>query len=426
MDWPFPFRRIAVLGLGATGRALVSALAPLGVPLFLSEAGELTESERNFLRQHGVAWEEGGHSARVLAAELIVPSPGVPPHLSVLQEACRRGIPIWSEVELAFRLARPGTLIAVTGTNGKSTTCELIGAILEVAGLSPVVAGNIGRPAISTLEEVPGRPWVLEVSSYQLEWTEAFRPQVAVWLNFAPDHLDHHDTLAAYFAAKAKIVRNQGEGDVAVLPPELLAALSPRAQVVDYTGAQLPPDWGEGLPGHLLLDLRAAFAAASAAFPELSSAPPPYSQVEKALRQPHRLELVGEWRGIPFIDDSKATNAHATCAALRALDRPVVLILGGRHKGEGYEALRPLLAEKVRHCVLVGESQDFFSRLLSSWGIPYVLASTPQDALKEAYAHARPGDAVLLSPACASFDQFESYAHRGEAYREAFGQLSAS
>lgn len=422
--WTLPFRKVAILGLGTTGRALVSSLAPLGLSLFLSEARRLSEEERAFLRRYGVAWEEGGHSARVLAAELIVPSPGVPPHLPILEEARRRGIPVWSEIELSFRLATPRILIAITGTNGKSTTCELVGAILEAAGLAPVVAGNIGRPAIASVEEVSGRPWVLEVSSYQLEWTEAFRPQVAVWLNFAPDHLDHHRTLAAYFAAKARILARQAPEDVVVLPPELRARLSPRARVVDYTKAHLPSGWGEGLPEHLLLDLQAAFAAATAAFPTLASSPPPYSQLTKALRQPHRLERVGELRGIPFIDDSKATNAHATCAALRALPGPVVLILGGRHKGAGYEVLRPLLSEKVRYCILVGESQDFFSRLLSRWGIPHEPATTPLDALRRAYARARPGDVVLLSPACASFDQFKNFAHRGRAFQEAFGQLS--
>ena len=426
MSGSLPAGRVAILGLGLTGRALVRSLSPFGLSLFLSEGRRLSQEERDFLCRYGVDWEDGGHSERLLAAELIVPSPGVPPRLPVLQEARRRGIPIWSEIELAFRLARPSAILAVTGTNGKSTTCELIGAILTAAGLFPVVAGNIGRPAISSVEEVAGRPWVLEVSSYQLEWTEAFRPQVAVWLNFAPDHLDHHGSLAAYFAAKAKLICNQGQGDVAVLPPELLATLSPRARVVDYTRAPLPPGWGEGIPEHLELDLKAAWAASCAAFPECGECPPSFELIAPALWQPHRLERVGEWRGIPFIDDSKATNAHATCAALRALPGPVILILGGQHKGAGYEVLRPLLAEKVRHCILVGESQGFFSRLLSRWGIPHEPAAAPLDALSRAYARARPGDTVLLSPACASFDQFENYAQRGEAYQRAFGQLSAS
>ena len=423
-SWSLPFRKVAILGLGKTGRALVRSLSRFGLSLFLSEARRLSEEERAFLAGYGVAWEDGGHTERVLSAELIVPSPGVPPHLPVLQGARRRGIPIWSEIELSFRLAAPSALVAVTGTNGKSTVCELIGAILRAAGKEPVVAGNIGRPAISTVDEACGRPWVLEVSSYQLEWTERFHPQVAVWLNFAPDHLDHHGTLAHYFAAKAKLLSRQGEGDTAILPPELIARLSPRGKVVDCSQAELPPGWGEGVPGHLLFDLKGAWCAAQAVVPELTRAPPPYEQVLPALRQPHRLELVGEFSGIPFINDSKATNAHATAAALRAVPAPIVLILGGRHKKEGYEELKQLLTHKVRCCILIGESQGFFSGLLSRWGVPYELAADPLDALRRAYARARTGDTVLLSPACASFDQFDSFSHRGEAFRAAFRQLS--
>ena len=423
-SWGLPFRKVAILGLGKTGRALVRSLSRFRLSLFLSEARRLSEEERAFLAGYGVAWEDGGHTERVLSAELIVPSPGVPPHLPVLQGARRRGIPIWSEIELSFRLAAPSALIAVTGTNGKSTVCELIGAILRAAGKEPVVAGNIGRPAISTVDEACGRPWVLEVSSYQLEWTERFHPQVAVWLNFAPDHLDHHGTLAHYFAAKAKLLSRQGEGDTAILPPELIARLSPRGKVVDCSQAELPPGWEEGVPGHLLFDLKAAWCAAQVIVPELTRAPPPCEQVLPALRQPHRLELVGEFSGIPFINDSKATNAHATAAALRAVPAPIVLILGGRHKKEGYEELKQLLTHKVRCCILIGESQGFFSGLLSRWGVPYELAGDPLDALKRAYARARTGDTVLLSPACASFDQFDSFSHRGEAFRAAFRQLS--
>ncbi|MGY4706693.1 Mur ligase family protein [Candidatus Bipolaricaulota sp. J31] len=422
MNWPYPCHTVAILGLGRTGRALIEVLSPLGLSLFLSEKRKLSSSEREFLSRHGVRWEEGGHSEAVLGCELIVPSPGVPPHEPVLREAVRRGIPVVSEIEVAWRMGRPRCVIAVTGTNGKSTVTALIGRILGAAGKDPVVAGNIGTPAIATVREAANRPWVLEISSAQLEWTEEFHPHVAVFLNFAPDHLDHHGSLGAYFAAKARIFRNQAMKDVAVLPRELLSRISPRARVILYEGERLPPGWGTGLPEHLALDLRAAWAAARAAFPGLT--PPPYAEVEAALRQPHRLEYVGEIEGIPFIDDSKATNAHATAAALRAVPAKCVLLLGGRQKGGGYEALRPLLAEKVRMCVLFGESRAFFAGLLSRWGIPFREESSPEGCLEVAYRAARPGDWVLLSPACASFDQFENYAHRGAVFREAFRALS--
>jgi UDP-N-acetylmuramoylalanine--D-glutamate ligase len=424
MEPPFPFRRVSVIGLARTGKAVVEALAPRGVSLFVSEARSLAPDERAFLSRYGVEWEEGGHTGRGVEADLVVPSPGVPSQAAVLGEAQRRGIPIWSEIELAFRLGRPEALIAVTGTNGKTTTVALVGAILRAASWDPVVAGNIGCPAISTVGEVEGRPWVLEVSSYQLEWVEAFRPTVAVWLNFAPDHLDHHGTLAAYFAAKAKLLARQADEDAAVLAQEVLAQVSPRARCVDYDRVALPAGWGDGMPDHLRRDLAAAWAAACAAYPGLASSPPPSRAIAPALHQPHRLQRVGEVQGIAFVDDSKGTNAHATAAALAAIPGRVVLILGGRHKGGGYDALVPILRDKVRSCVLIGESQVYFAALLAPAGIPYEMADDPTDALRRAYRAARPGDTVLLSPACSSFDQFTNYAQRGDAFQRAFSALA--
>ncbi|MGC9530291.1 MAG: Mur ligase family protein [Candidatus Bipolaricaulaceae bacterium] len=422
--WPFNLRRVTVVGLGRTGRALVDQLARWGVDVFVTEARELSAGERAQLTARQVRWEEGGHTEAALDCDLMVSSPGVPPHAPPLCWAAARNITVWSEVELAFRLADPGVVIAVTGTDGKSTTCSLVGAILASAGLEPVVAGNIGRPAVSTVAEVAGRPWVLEVSSYQLEWTEVFRPHVAVWLNFAPDHLDHHRSLAAYFAAKARILARQCRDDVAVMNAAVAARLAPRGRLVTYPEIRLPPGWKADIAAHLLLDLQAAWSAACAVRPALAVAPPPFESVRGALAQPNRLEVVGTLGGITFINDSKATNAHATGAALRALPGPLVLILGGRHKGIGYDDLAPLLRAKVRSCVLVGEAQEFFARLLDGWGVPYVRAGAPADALAAAYRAANPGDTVLLSPACASFDQFNSYAQRGAAYRAAFAQLS--
>ncbi len=424
MRWPFVARRIAVLGLGGTGRAVIEALSSLGLDLFLSEKRKLRREEEEFLAERGVPWEEGGHSEAVLERELIIPSPGVPSQEPVLREAVRRGIPVLSEVEVAWRMASPASLFAVTGTNGKSTTTSLIGRILEATGLSPVVAGNIGTPAISTVAETEGRPWVLEVSSYQLEWTEGFRPDVAVFLNFAPDHVDHHGSMGAYFAAKARIFRKLGEADIAVVSRGVLSMLSPKARTVIYERTALPEDWGRDLPRHLLLDLKAAFAACVTFFPEIGSSPLPFEAIEPALRQPHRMEFVGEIRGIPFVNDSKATNAHATAAALEAVPERCVLLLGGRHKGCGYDALEAPIKRKARFAVLFGEAAGFFAELLSEWGVPFAEASSPEEALELAYRNARPGDWVLLSPACASFDQFRNYAHRGDVFKEAFGQLS--
>lgn len=421
---PFPFRRVSVIGLARTGRAVVDTLASRGVRLFVSEGRTLSPEGKASLLQRA-EWEEGGHTERALEADLVVPSPGVPSRSALLREAVRRRIPIWSEIELAYRLAEPEALIAVTGTNGKTTTVELIGAILRSAGLRPVVAGNIGSPAVSTAEDVRGRPWVLEVSSYQLEWTVIFRPTVAVWLNFAPDHLDHHGSLGAYFAAKARILAGQRDEDEALLSREVMAHVAPRAQAADYHSIDLPRGWGDEQPEHLRDDLRAAWGASCAAYPSLRRSPPGYAEVAAALRQPHRLERVGEIRGIPFVDDSKGTNAHATTAALGAISGPVVLILGGRHKGGGYDALVPWLREKARLCILIGESRPFFADLLARSGIPFEMADAPDEALSRAYASAEPGDTVLLSPACASFDQYADYAQRGRAFQRAFIALAA-
>jgi UDP-N-acetylmuramoylalanine--D-glutamate ligase len=424
MGWPLPFRRVSVIGLARTGRAVVEALAPTGISLFASERRALAPDERDLLTRHGVPWEEGGHTGRALEADLVVPSPGVPSHAPLLREARARGIPVWSEIELAYRLARPRVLVAIAGTNGKTTTTELVGAILREAGQDPVVAGNIGYPAIATVTEVAGRPWVLEVSSAQLEWTLRFRPGVAVLLNIAPDHLDHHGSFGAYSAAESLVFAHQHGEDTAILSRELLTQIAPRARTVDYRQVDLPPGWDEVPAEHLRDDLRAAWAAACAACPPLASSPPDYRAIRPILSQPHRLERVGEFRGIPFVNDSKGTNAHATCAALAAISGPVVLILGGRHKGGGYDALVSALPGKARACVLIGESQAYFAALLQPTGIPYELASDPGDALRRAYRLARPGDTVLLSPACSSFDQFRDYAQRGEAFQRAFSALA--
>lgn len=420
MGWALPYRRVAVLGLGRTGRAVTAALSSLGVPVFVSERGTLSRRQLRLLRNWGVEWEEGGHTEGLLRSDLIVVSPGVPLSIPVLLQAVAKGIPVWSELELSWRLAAPTKVVAVTGTNGKSTTTALVGKLLAAVGARPVIAGNIGRPAVRTLARVTGRPWVLETSSYQLEGCSTFRPDVAVWLNFAPDHLEHHGSEAAYFAAKARVLRRQGTADLAVLPAELIASVGAHARVVDLGSVQLPTAWASVEPGHQRTNLQAAWVAALEVCPRLAQQPPGMAQVGRALQQPHRLETVGEHAGVQFVDDSKATNPHATTAALAGMGRPVVLILGGRRKARGYEVLRASVKEKVRACVLVGEARPFFSELLSSWGVPHTAADGPVDALHAAFALARRGDVVLLSPACASFDMFRSYAHRGRAFSQAF------
>ncbi|MFO8034793.1 MAG: UDP-N-acetylmuramoyl-L-alanine--D-glutamate ligase [Candidatus Bipolaricaulota bacterium] len=418
-----PFRKVTVIGFGRTGRAAAAELVRRGVEVFVSEARALRLRERSLLAGYGVRWEEEGHSEAALDAELLVLSPGVPPSGRVVNRARARGIPVWSELELAYRMCSPDRIVAITGTNGKSTTTALVGSILRGAGMCPVVAGNIGRPAVRSVERAEGRPWVLEVSSYQLELVSQFRPHVAVWLNFSPDHLLRHGSLAGYFAAKARVFSQQESCDVAVLPAELLVRLAPKARTVDPGSEELPPGWGKGFAEHQLVNLRAAWAAAAAAYPQIRGEPPPWDSVAPALCQPHRLETVGYWHGIPFVNDSKATNPCATVYALNGFKRPVVLILGGRPKRTGYDALQTPLRDRVRACVLLGEARSMFASCLESWDVPYVTADGTEQALASAYHAARPGDVVLLSPGCASFDMFEDYADRGRAFRRAFYRL---
>lgn len=415
--------RVAVLGLGRTGRAVVAALVRDGADVFVSEARSLKPRERGFLEQRRVPWEEGGHTDAVLDASLIVPSPGIPADRGVIASARARGIRVWSELELAYRSCRPERLIAVTGTNGKTSTTALIGAMLRAGGKRPVVAGNIGRPAMRSVGHAEGSPWVLEVSSYQLELVDTFRPDVAVWMNFAPDHLARHGTLARYFAAKARLLARQKAVDAAVLPSTLGARLVPRARWVDPERQPLPIALGEVLPPHQRTNVRAGWSAVVAAYPELQRCPPAPEIVLRALHQPHRLQTVGTWRGVRFVDDSKATNADATMAALRSIVGPIVLILGGRHKEEGYGVLRAMLEERVRCCVLIGEARPMLEALLASWSVPYVVAEDPLEALTAAYRASSPGDVVLLSPGCSSFDMFKDYAHRGRVFQRAFASL---
>ncbi len=418
-----PFRKVGVLGFGRTGRATAVELVGRGVEVFVSEARSLSPRERTLLARYGVGWEDQGHTGQVLDADLLVLSPGVSPHSSVVDAARAQGIPVWSELELAYRLCSPERLIAVTGTNGKSTTTALVGAILRAARMRPVVAGNIGRPAVRTVHQAAGRPWILEVSSYQLELVGQFRPHVGVWLNFAPDHLARHASLGGYFAAKARLLAKQRAADVALLPPSLLARLAPKARTVNPEGQSLPRGWGVGLPGHQLFNLRAAWGAAVAAYPQLCGSRVPWEPVARVLHQPHRLEMVGSRRGITFVNDSKATNASATLTALSCFSGPVVLILGGRAKETGYEVLGQALRERARVCVLIGEARAMFARLLDSWGVPYVVADGVEKALSLAYKEARPGDVVLFSPGCASFDMFRDYAERGRAFRRVFKRM---
>jgi UDP-N-acetylmuramoylalanine--D-glutamate ligase len=436
-------RAVTVVGLARSGVAASRLLQALGARVTGTDArpGDALPAEARALGTAGVRLVLGGHPPEAFdAAELVVVSPGVPAGHPALV-ACRAGgVPVIGELELAFR-AMTADFVAVTGTNGKTTTTALTGALLAASGRPVLVGGNIGRPLAGEALAFPDQGWVVaEVSSFQLETTEAFRPRVAAVLNVTPDHLDRHGTLAAYAEAKARILRRQEPSDWAVLnaddpgsaglAPRVCARLlwfSRRAPVTEGTcvrdgwvalrldGAERPvcPVAEIALRGqHNLENVLAATACAAA----LGVPPDRLRAAIRAFRAvPHRLEWVRDRGGVAYYNDSKGTNVDATLKALAAFPEPVVLIAGGRDKGQRFEALAEAARGRVRAAVLIGEGRATLGPALR--GVTRVEeAASMAEAVRRASALAEPGDIVLLSPACASFDMFRDFEHRGEVF----------
>lgn len=430
-------KRVMMLGLGVSGTAAARFLSGRVASLLLCDRrtdlarAQLPTCDLR-LGPENPAWLDG--------VDLLVVSPGVPPSSALLRAARERGIPIIGELELASRfVAAP--LIAITGTNGKSTVTTMLGEICKVAGLRAFVGGNLGAPLI---EAVGGQfdAAVVEVSSYQLETIERFKPKVAVHLNLSADHLDRYPNLDAYGAAKARLFENQDADDWAILNRDDPAVwrLAPRlrAQIISFGAA--PPDrhsaiWPEGdalhyeirgVNGALALDrfpLRGAHnranamaaAAAALAF-QIDSA-----SIARGLAGfsplPHRLELVAERRGVRYVDDSKGTNVGAVVEALVATAAPIILIAGGVDKGGDYAPLRGPLAHKVKLLILIGAAR-FKMRDALAGVVALQCVETLAEAISVAAERAVAGDTVLLSPACSSFDQFRDYAERGHRFQE--------
>jgi UDP-N-acetylmuramoylalanine--D-glutamate ligase len=370
---------------------------------------------------------------------LIVLSPGVPPNLPILIAAAMRAIPVIGEIELAFRNLQ-GTVIAVTGSNGKSTTTALIGEILKVAGRQPIVAGNIGEPLIAALDLEKPRTYVLELSSFQLETVDTFRADVALLLNITPDHMDRYPHFDSYAAAKYRIFRNQESGDVAITnaserrsgPRDTLARVwrFSSAQQVDegafLDGDELVirvageerriPRSGLRLQGTANVEnaLAAWLAARAAGVDDMA--------VQIAFGSfpglPHRMVLVRERDGVRWINDSKGTNVDATLRSLDGFDDgTVVLILGGKDKAGEFERMREAIKTKTRAVLTIGSAADRIAEALGD-SAAIVPAGDMKTAVEWASKNAKTGDTVLLSPACASFDQFRNFEHRGEVFEE--------
>jgi UDP-N-acetylmuramoylalanine--D-glutamate ligase len=345
----------------------------------------------------------------------VVKSPGVPNEATVIAAARERGMPVVGELELAWRLL-PNRFLAVTGTNGKTTTTELLGAIHREAGLPVAVAGNVGTPLSSLIGGVDESAVIVcEVSSFQAEDSEAFAPETALLLNLAEDHLDRHGTLDAYREAKLRVFANQTGEHVAVAPPGLeLPGSARRVAFGDPADLPLPVDEVRLRGRHNLENAMGASAAALASGV-------PADAVARALRTfagvPHRLEEVGTAGGVLYVNDSKATNVASAVRGIEAFEGGVHAILGGSLKGGGFEGLRAAVASRCRTCYLIGEAAERLERDLAG-AAPLRRCGDLESAVHAASAAAVPGEVVLLSPACASYDQFRDYEERGERFRE--------
>jgi UDP-N-acetylmuramoylalanine--D-glutamate ligase len=408
-DWLLGERlpqRVLVLGVARSGQAAAAALARRGVTVVAADRSAGADAGR--LAEQGVEVRLGIEEESLLeGVELVVKSPGVPGESPLAAAARAQGLPIWSEVELGYRLL-PGSnpLIGVTGTNGKTTTTELLAAILRAAGRRVEVAGNVGTALTDVAERIePGVSVVCELSSFQLEDVHLFACDVAVLLNLEPDHLDRHGSFDAYRDAKLRIFERAR------------TKIVPRGLGLD--GIEFAGD--DALPAEPLIPGAHNRENAAAATAAARAAGVGDDAIAHALRTfagvPHRLEPVRELRGVRYVNDSKATNTAAARRGVAAYDVPLRLILGGSLKGEDFRPFVRDLPSSVRSIYLVGEAADELAAALDAVGRPYVRAGDLVRAVSHAAADAEPGDVVLLSPAAASYDQFDNFEHRGETFR---------
>jgi UDP-N-acetylmuramoylalanine--D-glutamate ligase len=442
-------KRVLVVGLARTGVATSLFCAARGARVMATDSRTETEIGETIgkLKEAGVTLELGGHREKTfLEQDLIVPSPGVPSDAPHLQVARARGVTIWSEIELAYRFLK-GRLVGITGSNGKTTTTSLVAHVLETAGMQTILAGNIGTPLIGCVDAMKDETWtVAELSSFQLELIETFRPNIGVFLNLTPDHLDRHHTLQAYGSAKARIFENQLGDDAAVLNADdagtmPYAPLLPRvhwfsrkqrvAQGAYVSGEEII--FRQNGADEVILKLEDICLAGShnvenvlAAVTATRLAGAPVNAVANGVRSfagvEHRLEFVAEIAGVRYYNDSKATNVDATLKALDTFPGRVLIILGGKDKGSDYTILQKPLREKAILALLIGAAAEKIEGQISG-SVALERADTLEHAVGLASHAAQPGDVVLLAPACASFDQFENYEHRGRVFKDLVRQL---
>ncbi|HWH13255.1 MAG TPA: UDP-N-acetylmuramoyl-L-alanine--D-glutamate ligase [Miltoncostaeaceae bacterium] len=429
--------RALVVGLGRSGRGAAALLARRGWEVVAVDAGAPSVSG---LADLGVDVRLGG-DAPVPGVDLVVKSPGVPGEVQPVAAARAAGAEVISEVELAARLL-PNPLVGITGTNGKTTTTELTAHLLRVTGRKAVACGNQGLPMTDLVDAVDPEAWlVVECSSFQLEDVHRFHPRAAVLLNITPDHLDRHGSMEAYRAAKLRLFANLAPGDLAIAPADIaIPGAAPRRTVDEGPRGPASVAWSQGglhvdglgrvcaweevsLRGrHNRQNAMAAAAVAAAAGADAA-------QIAWGLAGfpgvAHRLERVGTRDGVTWVNDSKATNPDAAVAALDAYPAGVHLIAGGRGKGTPFDAFAAAARPAVVRAYLIGETADEIGAAMAAAGVPHTACGDLERAVRAAAAAARPGETVLLAPACASFDQFAGYEARGEAFRALARELGA-
>ena len=446
-SWRRPGGFVAIIGLGKSGVAASRLLAREGVRVYASDASDHPYAGDAVEALKSVPWVDvdvGRHDLnKIRQAVGVVVSPGIPPDAPVLTAARHAGVEIVSELDLGFRALaalQPGTrTVAITGTNGKTTTTALVAHLLSAAGLRATTAGNIGRPVTDLAISDEAYQWLsLEVSSFQLHDSPNFAPEIGILTNLAPDHLDRYPSAEAYYADKRLLFRNASAEDVWVLNGDddlvLKMATGAAGRHVLFSLARQADAWYDRASqtlrlGNETLLQRAEFhllgdhnvANALAGVLAVHEAGVPSQVLGAGLRSfrplPHRLEPVREVNGVLWINDSKATNIAATTVAVIAMQRPYVLLLGGRHKGEPYTGLAPLLAKGCRLVIAYGEAGPLVEKDLAG-KVPLERGSTFDDVVARASLVAQPGDAVLLSPACSSYDMFKNYEERGATFRK--------
>ncbi|OLN33433.1 UDP-N-acetylmuramoyl-L-alanine--D-glutamate ligase [Desulfosporosinus metallidurans] len=446
MEWTK--KRVLVIGAGLSGQAAVRKLRRLGAEVFLTDSKGMEQlaGVEELGLDSGHLLVGGVPEIAGIRSELIVLSPGVSPKLSLVQEGISQGVHVWSEVELAMHDC-PALCIGVTGTNGKTTTTTLIGELAKRTGRPTTVAGNIGVALSGQVEGMDESSIVVaELSSFQLEFIDNLRVHVAILLNITPDHLDRHGTLENYLLAKARIFKNQTATDLAILnwddPLVRNLGANLKSRVLYFSPTSFLPDgislWHDQIVyaekekrtmipiisrkelqlrgAHNLENVMAAAGAARAV--GLS-----WTEIAEGLRHfkgvEHREELVGTFEGILFVNDSKGTNTDAAIKALLAFDEPMVLIAGGKNKGLDFHEFMKVVRDKVKSLVLLGQAADEMEQAARDEGVQTIIRATSfEDGVEKAIAEAVPGDVVLLSPACTSWDMFKSYEERGELFKE--------